>query len=723
MKGTFRLLKIDTTAQPEGGGMVQRFEGSKVQRLEGSMVQGFKVTAGRNALLLLLLALFLSSCGGKSETSKETGHFDTGGESMRVFGIDISPDGSELYIANNIRGEVFILDSATLLSTAVFSLPYRPRYLELVPSENWLLATYDVEAVTEDGEAKNYQRFSILDTVNNTVSGTIELNEGRSEGGSESGAIAYAETAKKVYVANRTGYLSIIDLNQWTTSATATVTGLPDTKDISFVGLALSLDENTLYASDNVYRKIYVYDTATGTERLSFDLGLDCTTPTHLVLHESKDRLYAACTGSGRVGEVDTREESNLTLTTRLCRVIGTGTNPANMTPTSDMSYMFVSNQGSDNVSMIDLSNFTEVGTITAGDSPADIALYPPYLYVANVLGGSVTKASYSASSVSEYSQIKFAAGEGVAFSRDKDGSGGYGLYMMANDGGCVIPISTTSAYNTQPAWDNGLYNLVFVGGTSEADTSSYELYKAAVSDDEGYFKNTVTRLTNNSTMDAQPSVALKGSNVQNMIVYTCDPGGGDTEICSINMDGTDYRILTDNSVDDFHPSWFEYTYVGEETVEIEKIFFVRRQSDNNDIWMMDEYGNSQTQLTSTADQEMMPVPAYGQPRVVYVLSSSSNDPLSATTEIYYSDITITASGTVSGFGTPAALTGNAVMDTNPSWKLYSDSSIFYLSGEDESTGEVYEMTLDFNSSPPATQTNRITADTMNDRYPAAGKK
>ncbi|MEW5946018.1 MAG: hypothetical protein AB1742_07455 [bacterium] len=653
--------------------------------------------------VFVVLALAAAGCGGKQDPVRSLGNFPFGTEKIKSFGIDVRDDGAELYLANNVRKEIVVLDPNTLGAVKIFPVTDPPRYVRYVPAKKWLLVSHDKRGDTN-------QLFTVLDMDAGQKLFEIELNQGLSTSvqGLGSKTFAYAPAQDKVYVANSKLNLSVIDFS---VAATATVSAISNSKfgSAALLGTAVNSAETLLYASDNVNSKIYVLDVvATGTTVTYSPITTsNCTELTHLALDETRSRLYGSCAKSNAIISVDYTPGR-----TGQCMNLAVGSSPGNMVISSDDNYLFVSNHEGDSVSMVDLSTFSVVNTFAAGDYPAGVVQYSPYIYVTNVLDSSVSKIAYSASTASAEPTV---LDRSLVFAANP--AGNYEIYFMQTSGACAVQLTTNGQHNFQPAWDSGKSKLIFVRGGSEADTSSYDIYVYDVS------AKTYTNITNNSYMDAEPSIALSEfvtGTVKDRILFTTNRDGN-KEIYSMKTDGSEATNLTNNSADDFMPSWFIFEdIVSFPSVSTQKILFVSNRNGNYELYIMDSDGTNQTRLTTTTTvQEMYPVHTTNSSsaEIVYV-QSTSTDPLHSSTDVYKGTLTFTTD-TVAETITVNGITGSAVfgsqtgfMDTYPSW--IDSSTVLFLSGRDGTT-EVYK----YNGSAAT----RLTDNAYTEATPSATKK
>ncbi len=124
--------------------------------------------------------------------------------------------------------------------------------------------------------------------------------------------------------------------------------------------------------------------------------------------------------------------------------------------------------------------------------------------------------------------------GQHIAFTSDRDGH--WQIYTMRGDGSNVTRLTHSSEDDRDPAWSPDGQRLAFVSTRDRA----WELYVMRA-DGSG-----ITRLTHSTTINQSPSWSPDGKR----IVYEAN-----SEIVSINVDGTGLSNLTNDPSVDFHPA------------------------------------------------------------------------------------------------------------------------------------------------------------------------
>jgi Tol biopolymer transport system component len=201
------------------------------------------------------------------------------------------------------------------------------------------------------------------------------------------------------------------------------------------------------------------------------------------------------------------------------------------------------------------------------------------------------------------------------------------------------------------------------------------------------------TRLTNNTAYDDQP----KWSPDSNKIVFMSDRGGN-FDIYTMNADGSSQTRITTSFAADGFPAW---------SPNGAKIAFVRgdlRNPSTFEIHVMDANGANQTQLTT--DSNIDGVPAWSPDGSKIIFMSGSSSVFDANSyEIYV----MNADG-----GGRTRLTNNSITDGNPSYSP-DGTKILFASGNAMSPNgiEIFVMNAD------GTNRNQLTSNTVTEAFPA----
>jgi Tol biopolymer transport system component len=147
------------------------------------------------------------------------------------------------------------------------------------------------------------------------------------------------------------------------------------------------------------------------------------------------------------------------------------------------------------------------------------------------------------------------------------------------------------------------------------------------------------TRLTTNPANDSQPAVSPEG----NRIAFS-STRDGNFEIYVMALDGSGQTRLTNNAAVDFNPTW---------SPNGDQIAFQTNRDGNNEIYKMNADGSGQTNLTNNPSSDARPGWSPDGTKIVFVSQRDGN------AEIY--------SMNPDGSG-QTRLTNNAAVDAHPAW-------------------------------------------------------
>lgn len=140
------------------------------------------------------------------------------------------------------------------------------------------------------------------------------------------------------------------------------------------VGLALSPDEQTLYAASSYGHRLAIIDLASGLEVRS---GICQVYPYGVALNADGSRAYVSNWGSRSVSVINTATGKNLAN-------IAVGKNPEQLVVSPDGSKVYVANSDSDTISVIDTATLTEADTIPVIDEPETKGASPTHMMLDN---------------------------------------------------------------------------------------------------------------------------------------------------------------------------------------------------------------------------------------------------------------------------------------------------------------------------------------------------
>ena len=122
-------------------------------------------------------------------------------------------------------------------------------------------------------------------------------------------------------------------------------------------------------------------------------------------------------------------------------------------------------------------------------------------------------------------------------------------IYVMNADGSDLIRLVSDAARQSAPAWSPDGQRIAFASRDQDGNSEIY----AANSDGSG-----ITRLTNHDAGDWQPAWSPDGRRIAFVSDRDADRSvfPPDSEIYSMNADGSDLTRLTNNDLSDWNPVW-----------------------------------------------------------------------------------------------------------------------------------------------------------------------
>lgn len=177
--------------------------------------------------------------------------------------------------------------------------------------------------------------------------------------------------------------------------------------------------------------------------------------------------------------------------------------------------------------------------------------------------------------------------GSSIAFSSNRDGH--FDLYMMASDGSGVERLTTNpGSFDGHAAWSPDGNAIAF---TSYRD-SNLEIYVLSkVGNGKKLKFNHLTRLTNHGASDSHPTWSADGSK----IAFVSDRDGN-SEIYSMNADGTGVVRLTNDPAHDRTPAW---------SLGGSRIAFESDRDGNFELYAMNVDGSNVTRLTDNPHMDI----------------------------------------------------------------------------------------------------------------------
>ena len=260
-----------------------------------------------------------------------------------------------------------------------------------------------------------------------------------------------------------------------------------------------------------------------------------------------------------------------------------------------------------------------------------------------------------------------------IAFASNRDGNAE--IYVMDNDGGNQQNLTNDPHADASPSWSPDGKQITFVSRRDGHVIDGFPTYEIYVMDNDG---GNQQNLTNDSHDDWYPSWAPDGEQIA--FVSRRD---GNFEIYVMDNDGSNQQNLTNTPFDDRDPSW---------SPDGKRIVFSARRPGHfenelaitDEIYVMDNDGGNEQRLTKNRRNDWYPSWSPDGKRIAF--SADRKGDLE-NFEIYVMD----ADG-----DNPQRLTENRVHDKEPSWSPDGERIAFwsYRTGDFQSA-EIYVMDAD----------------------------
>lgn len=296
-------------------------------------------------------------------------------------GIAITPDGGTAFVSGANATSVSVIDTATDTVARAIDVGKGPQGLAITPDGRWLL-------VAVNGE----DRVAIVDIASRSVAGSVALAKPHTVAVRADGKLAYVTSQEPGHFA-----LSIIDL-----AVRAVVGSVPVEKpprDLEF-----DHDGHALYFTLAGVAAVQVLDPASNRIVAQIPTGAS----PHLAHHFAGMREgLVVVQGPGEVMLFDPATNAPL-------RSIKVGQQPHWMDASADGKRLFVSNEGANTLSVIDMAS-GETSTIAVGNAPRKVAVQR--LAKVSAAGGAARVAI--SNFAFEPAALTIAAGQRVVWSND----------------------------------------------------------------------------------------------------------------------------------------------------------------------------------------------------------------------------------------------------------------------------------------------------------------
>ncbi|MBD2701451.1 beta-propeller fold lactonase family protein [Spirosoma sp. BT702] len=250
------------------------------------------------------------------------------------FGTVISPDGSRIYVTNQLSNNVSVIDAATNTVSATIGVGNRPWGLGISPDGSKVYVANNVS-----------DNLSVINTATNSVIATVSV-------GNNPQGVGVSLDGSKVYVSNGVDdNVSVINTATNTVLTTISVGDNP-------LGVRVSPDGSKVYVANINDTKVHVINTATNTVSSTIGVGIG---PSNLCFSPDGSKVYVANYESKNVSVINAATSTVLTSINVVSRPLGIAITP-------DGSKVYVANQASNSVSVIDAATNTVSTTLNFVD-------------------------------------------------------------------------------------------------------------------------------------------------------------------------------------------------------------------------------------------------------------------------------------------------------------------------------------------------------------------
>ena len=287
--------------------------------------------------------------------------------SGEVNAVTVTPDGSKLYVADNLHNTVSVIETSTRQVIAVLDVPTGPRFLAATPDGNKVL-------VSSFGTRNlNGNLVTIIDTASDTVVTSLTVE-------AKPFAIAITPNSSKAFVVNSAGNsVSVIDLSN--NSVSKTIDAGDGFVSLEPVAIVISSDGAQAFVANRGSNDVAIINTQTENVARTEAVG---ATPTGLALLPDDSRLYVSNRDDDTISVLNTS-------TGALVATLPVSAGPMALVASMDGERVYVAHGfsgleedlcGTDGataqnrVSVIDVANNAVLpGTVTVGDAPLGVVV------------------------------------------------------------------------------------------------------------------------------------------------------------------------------------------------------------------------------------------------------------------------------------------------------------------------------------------------------------
>jgi YVTN family beta-propeller protein len=263
-------------------------------------------------------------------------------------------DGSRVYVANSGESTVSVIDTANNAVIATVAVGGSPGGLAVSPDGNFVYVS-------------NWHGWSIsvIEIATNSVIATIPAI-------SYPGQLVFSPDGRRLFVVNlwrnfdpnQPGAVTVIDT---TVNQVVRTIPMPD----ATAGMAITPDGRSLYVTEVTLNQVIKISTLNYKVMTKISVG---SRPVAIVV--SRDGKFAYVADSALFGGSPDVEIIKLS-SGRVVRMIGVGTDPVALALNSVGTYLYVINQLSNTISVVNTGNNTVTATVPVGTGPTVVVLSP----------------------------------------------------------------------------------------------------------------------------------------------------------------------------------------------------------------------------------------------------------------------------------------------------------------------------------------------------------
>jgi YVTN family beta-propeller protein len=257
-------------------------------------------------------------------------------------GLVVTPDGRTVFASSDGDSKVSVIDTSTDTVTKSIEVGKSPHGLAITPDGKTVLAAvFGANAV------------AFIDAASGTVKGTIAVTSPHNIAVSPDGKTAYVAAQGKGALA-----LVVLDVGRMSRVATVALDKMPR-------ALGFSRDGRKLYFTLAGSDAVQVLDPSTNAVVRQVPVG---ASPHHPLF--TTDKALVVSQGPGSLYVIDAKTDAVL-------GNVKVGTLPHWIAVTGAGRYAYVTNEGSNDVTVVDLDSMSATQTIAVGNGPRKIVIQP----------------------------------------------------------------------------------------------------------------------------------------------------------------------------------------------------------------------------------------------------------------------------------------------------------------------------------------------------------